>query len=106
VELLQRDLGGRYSDEDLVPSVVIAGWGRTIAWKGLRQAFGTGDSAYLKPAPARQFSAAVATYLISQQLDKAIVDTVVVRFDNAFLVLVSEAYQVFTPDSLRSSGSR
>ena len=54
----------------------------------------------LKPSPVWQRATAGTGELISQKLDRAVLDTVVMRFDNAAFLVVDQLDQPFLPNRL------
>ena len=77
-------------DEELVPPDVIAGRGLSAAGEGLIQLFQTDDLVGFHEEPVRKTATAFAGTLISEQLDRSVEDSVIVRFEDAFLFVVHQ----------------
>src|SRR5258708_3070628 len=86
------------SEEQLVPLVVLSRFCRTSTGKGLIEQFDILDQVLLRPPPVGQFLAAGAAHLVSEELNYALVNPVVVWFDDALAVLVAESKQAFLLD--------
>jgi hypothetical protein len=82
--------GGLHSDEELVPFDVIAGRGGTTSRKRLILEFEVDDLVGLHENPVGKTPAAGATGLISQQLNGALEDSVIVWFENALFTVVDQ----------------
>lgn len=81
------------SDEYLVPLVVFAGGRGPATWKSPVEELNIGDQIHLHPAPVGQLVIAGASHLISKELNSAVVDPVVVRFNDTEPVFVAQPNQ-------------
>ena len=89
----RRIIGGFDSEEEFVPFVMFAGRRGSAAREGLFEQLWIGDLVSFHPAPVGERTAARPADLPGQQFDDAVVLTVVVRFDDAVFVAVTEAEQ-------------
>jgi hypothetical protein len=92
--------GRFHSDEKRIPPDVIAGRGRPPAREGLVQQFEADDLVGSHEEPVGKGTAAGAVGLIAKQLDRSFEDSVIVRLNNALLVVV------YQPDHARLFDSR
>jgi hypothetical protein len=72
---------------------MFAGSRRTAARKGLVEQLSVRDQLGFHPSPVGKRSAAGTADLIRQQLDDAIVLTIIVRFDDAIFIEVAKSNQ-------------
>ena len=88
------------SDEHLVPLVMLTGGRGPATWKGSVEELNVRDQIRLHPAPVGQLVTAGASHLIGKELDSAIMDPVVVRFNDAELIFVAQPNQTCFLNSL------
>ena len=88
------------SDEELVPFVMFAGGRGTAAGKGSVQDLDVGDQVLFHPSPVGELVTAGTSDLICEELDYAVVDPVVVRFDNALPILIDQPDETCFVDGL------
>jgi hypothetical protein len=86
-------VGGFHSDEELVPLMMFARRTGASTRKGLVQKLDVRDQISLHPSPVGQSGAAGAANLISKELDRTVVNPVIVWFHNPFLVSVTKPKQ-------------
>ena len=85
--------GRFHPDEKLVPPDVIAGRGGTPAGEGLVQQFQVDDLVGFHEEPVGKTATAGAAGLIAQQLDRPVEDSVIVRFEDARLIVIHQPKQ-------------
>ena len=83
---------------------MFARFGRASTGKSPAEQLDFRDEILLRPAPVGQWFAAGAAYLVSKKLDSPVVNTVVVWFDDALVVLVVEPEQALLLDRAQISG--
>src|SRR5260370_33418214 len=86
------------SDEQLVPFVVFARFCGTPTGKRPVQQLDIRDQVLLRPAPVGQFLATGSPHLVAKELDDAVVNPVVVWFNDALAVFVAESKQALFLD--------
>src|ERR1700761_5030423 len=86
------------ADEYFVPPMMLARPGETATAEGSMQQFDVRDLILFHPSPVRKFLAAGAADLISKKLHHAVMNSVIVRFDDALLVFVDQADQALLVD--------
>jgi hypothetical protein len=72
--------------------------GRAAARKGPVQQLGVGNKLQLHPSPIRKRPAAGTTHLVSEKLDRTIVNPIIMRLDDARFVAVDKLNQPLLPD--------
>ena len=73
-------------------------FGRATTGKGLVERFYSEACSVTIALPAGRLFAAVAADLIREELDDAVVNPVVVRFDDSFLALITKAQKALLLD--------
>ena len=81
---------GSHSNEELIPPDVIACRGWPPAGKGLVHRFQVGDLVGFHQEPVGKGTTAEASGLITQQLDRSVEDSVIVRFDDALFAVIGK----------------
>ena len=93
-DLLETSLRGTVGwfdpDEEHIPLDMFARGGGASARKGLIQQHEVGHLIDLREKPVGKMTTAGAGNLIAQQLDRAIQDPMVVRFDKAILAMIGK----------------
>jgi hypothetical protein len=87
-----------HSDEQLVPFVMLARGRGAPTREGLIQQTEVSDQSRLHPAPIGKRAAAGTANLIAQELDGAIMNSIVMWFDNPIFVSVEKPNQTSVLD--------
>jgi hypothetical protein len=83
------------SNKQLVPFVMFARLGRAPTGKNPVQQLDIRDWVLLRPPPVGEVLATGAAHLVSKELDYAVVNSIVVWFNDALAVFVTEPKQAF-----------
>jgi hypothetical protein len=87
-------IGRLYSDEQLVPGMMLTRRSRASAGKGPIQQLDIGDLIRLHPSPIGKFLAARAANLIPKELNNTVMNPVIVRFHDTLPVFVMKFEQL------------
>ena len=79
-----------HSDEQLVPFPMFAGSGGPISRKVLIEQLDVSNLVRLQQDPVGKRATTGAANLIRQELDRAVEDSVIVRFQNAMLAMIEQ----------------
>src|SRR5580658_5184471 len=85
---------GRFdSQEQLIPLMMFARGAGPPTWEGPIQQNHVRDQVHLHPSPVRKWAAADTTDLIPEKLNRTVVNTIIVRFDDSLLLLINKLDQ-------------
>jgi hypothetical protein len=93
-----------HSDEQFVPFVMFPRFGRTTSGKSLVELFCFKSLIGYDPLPVGKLFTAGAADLIREELDDAVVNPVVVRFDDPFLVSIAKPKHASLIDHVPEQG--
>jgi hypothetical protein len=93
-----------HSDEQFVPFVMFPRFGRATARKSLVERFYVRGLVGHNPLPVGKLFTAGAADLIREELDDAVVNPVVVRFDDPFLVSIAKPKHASLIDHVPEQG--
>jgi hypothetical protein len=93
-----------HSDKQFVPFVMFPRFGRAASGKSLVEWFYFRGLVGHDPLPVWKLFAAGAAHLIREELDDAVVNPVVVRFDDPFLVSIAKPKQASLIDRFPEQG--
>ena len=89
-----------------MPFDMPAGAGGSTSGKLVRQSDKVSDLLHLHQYPVGKRAGARSGNLPSQQLDRAVEDSVIVRLNDAFFVVIDEPHHAFLLDCLPDLGMR
>jgi hypothetical protein len=93
-----------HSDEQFVPFVMFPRFGGAASGKGLVELFDFRGLVGHDTLPVGKLFAAGAAHLIREELDDVLVNSVVVRFDDPFLVSIAKPKQASLTDRFPEQG--